>query len=148
MGSSYTNINIHIIFHTKSNTNCRMKEPDLPRIFQYIGGMIRSLGGYPYIIGGRPDHIHILTTLPVTSGLSDFFRAIKSNSSKWIKNIGSEYHFFAWQEGYGAFSVSQSNKNTVMNYISNQEQHHRTCTAQEEFQQFLIKHGIATNQST
>ncbi|MBR5875661.1 MAG: IS200/IS605 family transposase [Akkermansia sp.] len=142
MGSSYTNLNLHIIFHTKSNNNCVMKEIDLPRIFRYIGGIIKTLDGYPYMIGGIPDHIHILTSIPPQFSVSDFVRSIKASSSKWIKSLDSTYHFFAWQEGYGAFSVSKSNINDVMDYISNQKQHHRTYTTQEEFKQFLLKHGI------
>ena len=129
MGSSYTNINVHIIFHTKSTHHCLMSESDLPRIFQYIGGIIRTLDGYPYMIGGRPDHLHIFTTVPPRSSVSDFVRSIKASSSKWIKSIGDSYQFFAWQEGYGAFSVSKSNKKAVIDYITNQEQHHRTYTA-------------------
>ena len=145
MGSAYTNINIHIIFHIKSTHNCQINEADLPRIYQYIGGVIRTLDGYPYMIGGRPDHLHILTSVPPKSSLSDFVRTIKASSSKWIKNIGDAYQFFAWQEGYGAFSVSKSNTHAVMDYIMNQEQHHRTYSAQEEFQQFLNKHGILSS---
>ena len=119
-----------------------MKEIDLPRIFRYIGGIIKTLDGYPYMIGGIPDHIHILTSIPPQFSVSDFVRSIKASSSKWIKSLDSTYHFFAWQEGYGAFSVSKSNINDVMDYISNQKQHHRTYTTQEEFKQFLLKHGI------
>ncbi len=144
MGSSYTNLNVHIIFHTKSNNHCIMKEDDLPRIFRYIGGIIKTMDGYPYMVGGRPDHIHILTTIPPKFGVSDFVRTIKASSSKWIKSIESCYKLFSWQEGYGAFSVSQSNVNAVVDYISNQEQHHRICTTHEEFNQFLLKHNILT----
>ena len=122
-----------------------MKEDDLPRIFRYIGGVIRGMSGHAFAVGGRPDHIHILTLLPVTIGLADFVRDIKSNTTKWVKNIDPTYKGFAWQEGYGAFSVSKSNTKAVIDYITNQEQHHRTYTAQEEFQQFLIKHGILSS---
>ena len=141
MGNSYININVHLIFHTKSN-GCIIREDDLPRVFSYIGGLIRSLSGYAYMVGGRPDHIHILTTLPVSSRMSDFVRDIKSNTSKWIKGIDLYYKDFSWQEGYGAFSVSESNKDAVINYIANQEEHHRTRSAQEEFCNFLKKHGV------
>ncbi len=141
MGSSFTNINIHLIFHTKSN-GCVMKEEALERIFQYIGGLIRSMSGFAFIVGGRPDHIHILTSLPVTMSLADYVRDIKACTSKWIKGIDSWYHDFSWQEGYGAFSVSASNKESVINYIRNQKAHHQSLTAQEEFSRFLKKHNI------
>ena len=76
-----------------------MKEIDLPRIFRYIGGIIKTLDGYPYMIGGIPDHIHILTSIPPQFSVSDFVRSIKASSSKWIKSLDSTYHFFAWQIG-------------------------------------------------
>lgn len=141
MSHSFSNLNVHLIFHTKSNA-CVMDESDLARIFRYIGGLIHALSGYAYIVGGRPDHIHILTTLPLTKSVSDFVREIKANSSRWIKSIGSKYQHFAWQEGYGVFSVSESNKDSVINYIHNQKEHHRHLSAQEEFNLFLRKHGL------
>ena len=140
MGSSFININVHLIFHTKSN-GCTIREEDLSRVFHYIGGTIRSMAGPSYMVGGRPDHIHILASLPATIRLSDFVRDIKSNTSKWIKGINLYYSDFSWQEGYGAFSVSESNKDTVINYIANQKEHHRTHSSLEEFCQFLKKHG-------
>ena len=120
-----------------------MQEADLTRIFDYMGGTIRSLSGHSCQIGGRPDHIHILTSLPVSVSLADFVRKIKANTSKWIKQLGQEYKEFAWQEGYGAFSVSESNKETVVHYIEHQKVHHKTRTAHEEFLLFLEKHGLA-----
>ena len=122
-----------------------MKEGDLPRIFQYIGGMIKQLSAYPYAIGGCRDHLHILTTLPATTNLSDFVRAIKAGSSKWIKNMGDGYHSFGWQEGYGAFSVSGTRKKAVINYIKNQQTHHQEHSAREEFEIFMAKYGLASS---
>ena len=109
MSDSYLNINLHIIFHVKYSS-CRMEERDLPRIFNYMGGIIRALSGNAYKIGGRPDHIHILTSLPPNMSVPDFVRKIKSNSSKWIKSLSVEYAAFSWQGGYAAFSVSESKK--------------------------------------
>lgn len=140
MGNSYINTNVHIIFHAKNT--CSIKEEDLPQIFQYIGGIIRSMSSVPYMVGGRPDHMHILATLPCTMTLADFVRTIKAGASKWIKGIDSDYKGFVWQEGYGAFSVSQSNVDIVIKYILNQKEHHKRLTTQEEFQQFLRKHGF------
>ena len=144
MGRSYTNINVHIIFHTKSGT-CMIDEADLPQIFRYIGGVIRSLSGFAFIVGGRPDHIHILASVPVTLSLSEFIGRIKSNTSRWIKELHARYKDFSWQEGYGAFSVSESNKDEVIKYILNQEQHHRRCSAQEEFLRFLERNRISSD---
>ena len=144
MGRSYTNIIIHLIFHIK-DTACLMKEDDLPQIFAYMGGIIRGVSGFAYTIGGRPDHIHILTTLPLTMTLPDFVRTIKAGSSKWIKQLSSDYRNFAWQEGYAAFSVSESIKHNVIDYISNQKLHHQRCSAYSEFIHFLEKNGISTD---
>ena len=118
-----------------------MKDEDLSRIFQYIGGIAREVSGHMYKVGGMPDHIHLLTPLPIISSLSDFVRIIKTNSSKWIKGISEEYKRFAWQEGYGAFSVSESNKQAVIQYIEKQQEHHKIRTAEEEFIMFLEKNG-------
>ena len=125
-----------------------MRECDLPRIFQYIGGIIRELGGHAYMVGGRPDHIHILTSLPIKRNLPDFVRIIKTNSSKWIKEIRSENKEFSWQEGYGAFSVSESGKEAVMHYISNQKEHHKVRTTHEEWMMFLDKNGFYMDEKT
>ena len=119
-----------------------MKEEDLTRIFHYIGGTIRAINGHVYIVGGRPDHIHILASPSVMASLADFVRTIKANTSRWIKELGTCYTDFSWQEGYAAFSVSESQKVNVIHYISNQENHHRRQTTQEEFQQFLEKNGF------
>ena len=98
---------MHLIFHIKS-TSVQMQQGDLPRIFAYIGGIIREIGGIPFIVGGMPDHVHILSSMPKTLSLADFVRTIKADSSKWIKTLDDYYLSFAWQEGYGAFSVSPS----------------------------------------
>ena len=144
MSHCYTNLNVHLIFHAKAQ-GCVIAEDDLSRVFHYIGGIVNSLEGHVYTVGGRPDHIHILATLPATKSISDFVRDIKSNTSRWIKGIDTRYQKFAWQEGYGAFAVSASNIKAVCDYISNQKDHHRTRSTQEEFHQFLQKHGIQIN---
>ena len=144
MGRSFANINIHIIFHVKSG-GCEILEEDLPKIFQYIGGMIRVLDGYAFMVGGRTDHIHILASLPVSVSISDFVGKLKSNTSRWIKSLGSRYRAFAWQEGYGAFSVSESHRAKVTKYIINQKEHHQNRSAQEEYLHFIEKHRSLPN---
>ena len=144
MGNSLCKVTAHIIFHVK-NGRCQMQENHLARIFQYIGGIIRSLSGCAFIVGGRPDHIHILTTVPASKSMADFVRDIKSNTTKWVKNIDPTYKGFAWQEGYGAFSVSESNKETVIRYIERQKEHHEAHSMQDEYCSFLKKHGVDMN---
>ena len=141
MASTLVKIDVHLIFHIKS-TCPRMLEDDLPRIFSYIGGIIKNLGGVPIEVGGRPDHIHILTSLPKTMSLAEFVRVIKADSSKWLKGLNPGYVHFAWQEGYGAFSVSPSLTDKTVKYIRGQEEHHKKRNFQEEYKLFLEAYGI------
>ena len=142
MADSFAQILIHLTFHVKTDAPTILEE-HLPRVFEYIGGEVRGLGGIPYVIGGRPDHIHILTTLPKTQTLSDFIMYIKKGCSKWIKGVDARYARFVWQDGYGAFSVSYANKDKVVNYIANQQEHHRHKTLREEMKEFLEKNGMS-----
>ena len=118
MGSSLVKVDVHFIFHVKSSTGVTMDHVDLPRIFDYIGGIIKGMGSVPYAIGGMPDHIHILSSISATMSLADFVRIIKTNSSKWIKSLDVSYGRFAWQDGYGAFSVSPSILSQTIEAIS------------------------------
>ena len=93
-------------------------------------------------IGGMPDHVHVLTSLPKTMALSDFVRTIKAESSRWIKGLNPYYSRFSWQDGYGAFSVSASLIPKVVEYIRNQESHHKVKTFMEEYKAFLQAYGI------
>ena len=136
MGNSLVKIDVHLIFHIKS-TGIKMRECDLNEIFAYVGGIIKGVNGLPIEIGGRPDHIHILASLPKTMSLSEFVRVIKSNSSKWIKGLDESYKLFEWQEGYGAFSISPSLLDKTIQYIRMQEVHHKKRNTKEEFKLFL-----------
>lgn len=141
MASTLVKIDIHLIFHTKS-TGITMRAEDLGRIFAYIGGIIKGLGGVPIEIGGMSDHVHILTSLPKTMALADFVRSVKADSSKWMKQLDAAYASFSWQEGYGAFSVSSSLLDKTVQYIRNQAEHHRKRTFREEYILFLEAYGI------
>ena len=141
MASTLVKIDVHLIFHIK-NSGTEMREDDLPRIFAYIGGIIKGIGGLPIEIGGRPDHIHILSSLPKSMSLSEFVRNVKADSSKWMKSLNGYYEQFAWQEGYGAFSVSPSLIDNTINYIRNQAEHHKKRSFQDEYRLFLEAYGI------
>jgi REP element-mobilizing transposase RayT len=132
---------MHLIFHIKS-TSVQMQQSDLPRIFAYIGGIIKDLGGIPFIVGGMPDHVHLLATLPKNMTLIDLARITKSKSSKWIKTLSPYYSTFAWQDGYGAFSVSPSILEKTVEYIKNQECHHQRKSFQEEYKAILKAYHI------
>ena len=90
MASSLVKIDIHLIFHVKT-TSVNIKEDDLNRVFAYIGGIIKTIEGIPFCVGGRPDHIHILASLPKSMAIVDFVRTIKINCSKWIKTVDEKY---------------------------------------------------------
>ena len=135
MANSYVDITLHITFHVKTN-DCMIERDTLPRLFQYLGGTIRGMNGKAIMIGGEPDHVHILTTIPSTITVAEFVMKIKKNSSKWLKTLGSYYRAFAWQDGYGAFSVSHSVIPKTIAYISNQEEHHRKMTMKEEYKNY------------
>ena len=141
MARSLVKIDIHLIFHVKS-TSIPIQREDLPRIFQYIGGIVTNLGGIPIEVGGVCDHIHILTTLPKTMAVSDFVRTVKANSSKWISQLNDYYIPFCWQDGYGAFSVSPSLIEKTVNYIRNQEKHHQKTSFRDEYKTFLEHYGV------
>ena len=141
MANTYTKLNIHIVFHVKSTSVC-IKNEDLPKVFAYIGGIVRNVDGYPVTIGGIENHIHILATMPKTMSVSEFVQKIKANSNRWIKTLDKYYESFAWQEGYGAFCVSPSLLKKTIHYIETQEQHHHEESVRDEFKRFLKENGI------
>jgi REP element-mobilizing transposase RayT len=103
---------------------------------------LKGVGSTPIAIGGVPDHIHILAPLPKSRSVAEFVKIIKSESSKWIKSLDTYYSLFAWQDGYGAFSVSQSILEATKNYILNQEEHHRMHSFEEEYKALLKAYDI------
>ena len=119
-----------------------MREEDLERVFQYIGGIIREEGAIPFAVGGVADHIHILTTLPKSLSLADFMRVVKANSSKWLRRLDPYYESFRWQDGYGAFSVSPLLMKRTTHYIFTQAEHHKTKTYHDEYCEILDAYEI------
>ena len=113
------------------------------RLYEYIGGIIRAQNGHLIEIGGIEDHIHILTNLSHSKAISDSIRDIKANTSKWVNEFSNQTNRFEWQKGYGAFSVSYSQIDSVRHYIQIQREHHQTKTFKEEYIQFLQLHDIA-----
>jgi REP element-mobilizing transposase RayT len=111
-------------------------------MFPYVGGLLRTKGAHLLEAGGMPDHAHWLISLHQAVSVADALRTIKSCSSKWVHETFPRHRSFAWQAGYGAFSVSFSNLSNVAAYIRGQADHHRTTTFQEEFLAFLERHRI------
>lgn len=141
MPSSYTNLIYHIIFSTKD------RQPLIPedcqeRLYEYLGGTIRGLGGIALAINGTEDHVHILAKLRPDQALSNVLRELKANSSGWVHEAFPSLQEFSWQRGYGAFTVSQSNVNTVQDYIARQKEHHLQKSSRDEFLEALKKNGV------
>ena len=105
-----------------------------------MGGILNELHVTPILINGPTDHVHLLVALTPKAALSDLMRVLKTNSSRWVHEELRQQ--FAWQSGYGAFSVSHSNAEQVRLYIANQQEHHKTVSFQEEFIAFLKRHEI------
>jgi putative transposase len=139
--ASFTNLVYHIVFSTK-NRYPWLGQAMRSRVDEYLGGAIRGERGIALIVNGTADHIHILARLRQDRSLSDLVRAIKANSCGWIHKTYPPLIKFNWQDGYGAFTVSASQIETVREYIANQEKHHRKKTFQEEFVGFLKAHEI------
>ena len=144
MANTLVQIYIHVMFHVKS-TGVPMRSDDLSRIFSYISGGIRGMGGTAIATGGMTDHIHILASLPKNMSLSSFVGGVKSQSSKWIKTLNVEaYQSFAWQDGYGAFSVSSSMLARVQRYVMNQATHHKAkkIAYEDEYREWLERYHV------
>ena len=136
MANTYSQITIHAVFAVKYRENFIIKEWR-NNLHQYIAGIITNKGAKSLAVGGWKDHVHILFGMPLTTSIADFMSVVKANSSKWI----NEQHFtkgkFQWQEGYGAFSFARSQRDIVIKYIMNQEEHHRIKTFKEEYLKML-----------
>ena len=138
---SYISAHFHCVFSTKERR--RLITPELrERLWPFLGGIARQNKMKAIEIGGVEDHIHILLSLPSTLAISKALQLIKGGSSKWVHETFPEHRLFAWQEEYGAFSVSMSQLDKTIEYIKGQVEHHRKMTFQEEFLALLKKHRI------
>jgi REP element-mobilizing transposase RayT len=142
MANTYTSINIHYVFSTK-NRDPLIVSKLRNRLWAYMGGIARENGMKARCIGGTADHVHLLISLPTTLSLAKGIQLIKGGASAWVHATFPEMREFAWQEGYGAFSVSTSHLAETIAYIENQEEHHRHKDFKEEYLAFLKKHEIA-----
>jgi putative transposase len=140
MPSTYRSLHYHIVFGTK-NHEPMIQAAWSDKLHAYLGGIIRTANGIAESIGGVSDHVHLLAGLRATHRLADVLRKLKAVSSGWVHNeIG--VHGFAWQEGYGAFTVSPSQRGAVRRYIERQEDHHRTHTFRQEYLELLRRSGV------
>ena len=141
MSQSFVQIYVHIVFHTKNNVKFIREEVE-NELYSYLGGILNNYKSNPIQIGGTSDHLHLLCTLPKTIALADLVEEIKKSSSKWIKSKGLNYQNFYWQDGYGAFSVSNSGVDAVKRYILNQKLHHKKVSFIDEYKRLMDEYGI------
>jgi putative transposase len=142
MPDTYTKVRYHLVFSTKNRAPL-ITEEVREELYAYLGGILRGNGGILSVVGGMPDHVHLLAGWEASTSLSKMMQLIKANSSKWMnERPGMTRGSFAWQTGYGAFSVSASKEPDVRRYILSQEEHHRTVSFREEFVLLLRRHGV------
>jgi REP element-mobilizing transposase RayT len=142
VAQSFTNLLYHVLFSTKDRAPLVTDEIEL-RLHEYLGGLVKARGGIPLAINGMPDHVHLLVKLRQDQALADFLRALKAISSGWVHDTFPSAGRFAWQNGYAAFTVSESRAAKVVVYIRNQKQHHKKMTVLEELKMLLTAHKIA-----
>ena len=146
MPQSLARLHIHLVFSTKNRERIITDDVRSP-LHAYMATVLQNLGCAPVLINSVEDHAHLLFDLARTISISQAVEDVKKSSSKWIKIQGPEFAGFAWQAGYGAFAVSESNVETVRAYIANQREHHRTKTFQEEYRAFLERHNVTFDES-
>ena len=136
MSHTYAHNLVHCVFSTKDRMNL-IKNPE--ELWRYVAGLAHAKDIHVVAAGGTGNHLHLLILLPQTITPAKAMQELKANTSRWLRETSSA---FQWQEGYGAFSVSQSQRDTVATYIANQAEHHRTRSFEEEFAAILQKSGI------
>jgi REP element-mobilizing transposase RayT len=141
MSQSFTNLLYHLIFSTKDRRPLITLEYQ-PRLYDYIGGIIRNLGGISLGIDGVEDHVHVLARLRPDKALSDVLRVLKCNAAGWMHDVFPTLAEFSWQRGYAAFTVSLSNLDQVQRYLARQKEHHSRVSFRDEFILFLKANGI------
>ncbi len=142
MSHRFTKLLTHVVFGTKERrpfiaTAVRQE------LYPYLGGILRQCDCSGLKIGGTADHVHLLILSPPSRSIAEIVRLVKANSSKWIHAKWPNQYAFAWQSGYGAFSVSQSSSRAVARYIESQDEHHRVQSFEEELVALLEKHGVS-----
>jgi len=141
MANTYTCLHYHVVFNTK-NREPWISPDSEERVWSYLAGIAKENGMTPVRFGGVEDHVHLLLGAPPTLAPSKIAQLIKGGSSAWIRDHFPDWRGFAWQDGYGGFSVSRSQLDAVSNYIRNQREHHRNTGFQNEYRTLLDKHGI------
>jgi putative transposase len=143
--SSYRQLLYHLVFRTK-NSLPTIKQDNVSQLYAYITGIIRNKNCHLYRINGVEDHLHILTDLHPSIALADFMREIKVSTSMWMKNSHAFPAFAGWAEGYGSFTCSYMDIGRLIDYIKNQQGHHRKKSFEEEYRTLLLESGISIDE--
>ena len=141
MSGTYSNLIYHIVFSTKGRRQLITSAIEA-ELYQYMDGIIYNLEGKLLEINGVTDHVHLLVKLKPKRALSDIIRNLKASSSKWLNEEKSRFHKFAWQDGFGAFTVSQSQIERIAGYIRNQKNRHKKSDYKTEFLELLVKNKV------
>ncbi len=141
VAQSYVNLLYHVVFSTRGREPL-IVEALQPRLYAYIGGIVRKQGGVPLAVNGTEDHVHLFAKLRQDRALSDMVRDLKAYSSGWMHKVFPDLKDFTWQNGYGAFTVSASQADIVRRYVERQKMHHRDHGFKDEFVNFLRANNI------
>ena len=141
MSGTYSQLLLHVVFSTKGRRSWITGDV-AERLYPYIGGIVRAEKGVLYDIGGIEDHVHMYLRWRPDGSVSDLMRTVKSRSSKWVHDTFPKLSAFAWQEGYGVFSVSKSQEEAVKKYIAGQAEHHKKVDFKSELLRILRVHGV------
>jgi REP element-mobilizing transposase RayT len=144
MANTYSQINVHCVFAVKGRENL-IGDSFKDALFKYMYGILKNDNAFPLAVGGCKDHVHVFFELSPNNKVADLMRNLKSASSKWINDSKLVGGKFQWQDGYGAFSYSRSQRDTIVKYIVNQEEHHSIKTFKEEYLELLEQFEIEIN---
>jgi len=144
--SSYRQILYHIVFRTK-NSKKTLAQEHINELYAYILGTIKNKNCFLYRINGMEDHIHLLSDLHPNIALADYLRDIKTSSSIWLKQSGKFSAFEGWADGYAALTYAWKDKDMIVNYIKNQQEHHKEESFEDELRRLLKEHGIELNET-
>ncbi|MCR9296309.1 MAG: IS200/IS605 family transposase [bacterium] len=146
MPQSLVQIYVHLIFSTKDRKPFLKDPRTRDQMHRYLAGICANVDCPALIVGGVQDHVHLLCRLGKTIDVADLIRDLKRDSSKWIKSQAGDLNEFHWQSGYGGFSISPSHVDGLMEYIADQENHHRRESFQDEFRRICEKYGLSIDE--
>jgi REP element-mobilizing transposase RayT len=147
MPQSLAKILLHVVFSTKDRRPHLRDRVFREEMHHYIGGILNRINCPPVIVGGVEDHVHLLCVLSRTCAPADMVKEVKRSSSLWIKTRTPDFAEFAWQSGYGIFSIGYSQIEDVRGYIAGQEQHHRKLAFQDELRRLLKRYEVSFDEA-